>query len=170
MDRRPSNEDKPQSKTDTLEPSLNLISVFLLKRTTSMRCMGNLPFESTRGHLFSGTQLQWHLSREDCITLCSLHWGASVLATQTQHRRFQGNLFTSFPLCTPSWTPPSTWGKWVCITQHIRNAELTHRRKCVFGLPLLSQNSTFSIINFNHSIYKLVHFTFFLITVDCHIM
>lgn len=61
MDRRPSNEEKPQSKTGTLKPSLNLISKikkklnnkkYLLKRTTSMRCMSNLPFESTCGHLF----------------------------------------------------------------------------------------------------------------------
>lgn len=53
---------------------------------------------------FSGSQLQWHLRREECITLHSLHWGTGILATQTQRKRFQGNLFTTFPLCTPSWT------------------------------------------------------------------
>lgn len=170
MDRRPNNEDKPQSKTGTLKPSLHLINIFLLKHTTSMKFMSNLSFESSCGHLFSGSQLWWCLRRVECITLCSLNWITSVLATQTQRRRFHGNLFTRFPLCTPSQIPPSTWRKWVCITRHILSTQLNCIRKHVLGLPLLSQNSTFSIISFNHSIYKLVHFTFFLITVDCHII
>jgi len=40
-------------KTGTLKPSLNLISRFLLKHTTSMKCMSNLPTESTCDDLFS---------------------------------------------------------------------------------------------------------------------
>lgn len=69
--RRASNEGKLQSKTHTLKPSLTHITVILLKHTTSMRSRSNLPFEST-WKPFSGSQLQWHLSREECITLCSL--------------------------------------------------------------------------------------------------
>lgn len=94
---------------------------------------------------------------EECIDLCLLHWGTSVLATQIQRKKFQSNLFTRFLLCTPSWIPPSIWGTWVCVTQHVLSSQLTCIKTEIFSLPLLSQNSTFFII----SIYKLVHFTFF---------
>lgn len=130
MCRRASNEGKLQPKTGTLEPSLTLISMILLKHTTSMRSMSNLPFDSTWKPFFrkpapmTFEQRRMHypgFSRWKPVSLQHIH-----------STRNSWGIHSRFTLCTPSWIPPLPWGKWVCKTQHNLSVQLTCIRKHIF--------------------------------------
>lgn len=157
MCRRASNEGKLHSKTHTLHPSLTLISMILLKHTTSMRSISILPFESTWKPFFRKPAPMTFEDRRMHYPVLSL-WEPVSLQHKQQHKKFQGNSFQVHTL-HPKLDSPMPRGKWVGKSQHILSAH--SQKKTYICLSLLLQSSTFSIISFNHSTYKLFHFTFF---------
>lgn len=109
-------------------------------------------------NLFSGSQLQWHLRREEYVTLCSLTGSQCPRNTNTAQEIpgefIPGSHFASqagLPHCLgeSGFVKLSTFSVYGSLTE------------VNIYLPLLLQSSTFSIISFNHSTYKLFHFTLF---------
>lgn len=116
-----------------------------------MRSMSKLPFENT------WSQLQCHL-RKEYIILCSLTGNQCPHNTNTA-QEIPGEFIPGLHFASQAELPYCLGeSRFVKLSTFSVYSSLTEVN---IYLPLLLQSSTFSIISFNHSTYKLFHFNFF---------